>query len=75
FYSKKRKYQNTEFEEKETRDAEMAKRLTMTHKEWAVLAGSVVAFSIQLYTNSLPLGALIGLVIMIAFEGIEYKKV
>ncbi|WP_169777212.1 Na+/H+ antiporter family protein [Campylobacter mucosalis] len=48
---------------------------TMTKKEWAVLAGAVVAFGIQIYTESMPLGALSGLVVMIVFKGIEYDKV
>ncbi|WP_172201786.1 Na+/H+ antiporter family protein [Campylobacter sp. RM16188] len=75
FYSKKRSYKNTQFEEKEMHDAQIAKNLKMTRKEWAVLGGAVIAFAIQLYAKSLPLGALIGLVVMIIFGGIEYKKV
>ncbi|AQW85002.1 Na+/H+ antiporter family protein [Campylobacter pinnipediorum subsp. pinnipediorum] len=75
FYSRKRIYQNTAFEAKETEEANIAKSLKMTRKEWVVLVGSVIAFSVQLYTDSLPLGALLGLVFMIVFKGIEYNKV
>ena len=54
---------------------ERAKSLEMTKKEWAVLAGAVVAFGVQIYTELLPLGALLGLLVMVVFGGIEYKKV
>ncbi|MGH1601183.1 Na+/H+ antiporter NhaC family protein [Campylobacter majalis] len=49
--------------------------LHMTRKEWAVLAGAFIAFGVQIYTSNMPLGALSGLIAMIAFKGIEYNKV
>ncbi|MCD8213108.1 MAG: sodium:proton antiporter [Campylobacter sp.] len=70
FYAKPRKYKD---------DVVAAtfsgENLTMSKKEWAVLGGAIVAFSVQLYTESMPLGALLGLLTMIIFGGIEYKKV
>ncbi|WP_169784381.1 Na+/H+ antiporter family protein [Campylobacter curvus] len=75
FYVKRRKYENTKFEEQELREVEHARNLKMTRKEWAVLGGAVAAFIVQIYAGSLPLGALIGLIIMVIFGGIEYKKI
>ncbi|MGG7073668.1 Na+/H+ antiporter NhaC family protein [Campylobacter sp. 9BO] len=70
FYSKKREYIGS--------DSEIVSdslNASMSAKEWAVLAGAVVAFGVQIYTSSMPLGALCGLVTMIVFKGIEYNKV
>ena len=75
FYVKRRKYENTKFEEQELREVEHARNLKMTRKEWAVLGGAIAAFIVQIYAGSLPLGALIGLIIMVIFGGIEYKKI
>ncbi|MDL0088763.1 Na+/H+ antiporter NhaC family protein [Campylobacter gastrosuis] len=75
FYAKRREYAHTEIENDELKQAQMAKMLTMSKKEWAVLAGAVVAFGVQIYTESMPLGALIGLLAMILLGGIEYKKI
>ncbi|MBE2985002.1 TRAP transporter large permease subunit [Campylobacter sp. RM9344] len=75
FYRGKREYQNTEATTIEMKEAEFAKSLKMTKKEWAVLGGAVVAFGIQILTSSMPLGALLGLLVMIVFGGIEYKKI
>lgn len=49
--------------------------LEMTKKEWAVLAGTIVAFGVQIYTSSIPLGGVLGLIVMIALKGIEWNKV
>ena len=75
FYSKKRIYKTSKFEKAELDEIERAKSLEMTKKEWAVLAGAVVAFVVQISTSLLPLGALLGLLVMVVFGGIEYKKV
>lgn len=48
--------------------------LKMGLKEWSVLAGIVVAFVVQLLFKSLPLGALLGIITMVATGGINYKK-
>ena len=47
--------------------------IKMGLKEWGALAGIVVAFIIQIFFGSLPLGALLGIITMIVFGGIKYK--
>ena len=42
--------------------------------QWGALFGALAAFAIQLATDSLPLGALIGLFIMLAFGSFEFSK-
>lgn len=42
--------------------------------QWGALLGALAAFAIQLATDSLPLGALIGLFIMLAFGSFEFSK-
>ncbi|MBR8461301.1 sodium:proton antiporter [Campylobacter sp. faydin G-105] len=75
FYAKKRIYKDTAYEVQELDELKHVANLKMTRKEWAVLGGAIVAFSVQILTSSMPLGALLGLVVMIALGGIEYKKV
>ena len=75
FYRKRRDYAHTKFETSEEQEAQLAASLEMTKKEWAVLGGAVVAFGVQIYTESMPLGALLGLLVMIALGGIEYRKI
>ena len=75
FYRKKRDYAHTKFETSEEQEAQLAASLKMTKKEWAVLGGAVAAFGVQIYTESMPLGALIGLLVMVVFSGIEYRKI
>ena len=75
FYRKKRDYAHTKFETSEEQEAQLAASLKMTKKEWAVLGGAVAAFGVQIYTESMPLGALIGLLVMVVFGGIEYRKI
>ena len=75
FYRKRRDYAHTKFESSEEREAQIAASLEMTKKEWAVLGGAVVAFGVQIYTESMPLGALLGLLVMIVLGGIEYRKI
>ena len=75
FYRKRRDYAHTKFETSEEREAQIAASLEMTKKEWAVLGGAVVAFGVQIYTESMPLGALLGLLVMIVLGGIEYRKI
>ena len=65
FYRKRRDYAHTKFETSEEQEAQIAASLEMTKKEWAVLGGAVVAFGVQIYTESMPLGALLGLLVMI----------
>ena len=75
FYRKRRDYAHTKFETSEEQEAQIAASLEMTKKEWAVLGGAVVAFGVQIYTESMPLGALLGLLVMIVLGGIEYRKI
>ncbi|MGP1485432.1 MAG: Na+/H+ antiporter family protein [Campylobacter sp.] len=70
FYSRPREYKNLS-----TNVDYDKENLKMTKKEWAVLGGAIVAFGIQIYTSSMPLGALIGLLVMIIFGGIAYKNI
>ncbi|WFA09087.1 Na+/H+ antiporter family protein [Tissierella sp. Yu-01] len=46
----------------------------MTKEHWGAVVGAVAAFAIQLLTGSLPLGALVGLIIMIAFGCFKLKE-
>lgn len=69
FYSKPREYKEI------SRENLSSVNLKMQKKEWVVLIGAIIAFSIQIYTSSIPLGGLCGLLFMIVFGGIEYNKV
>lgn len=48
---------------------------SMGKKEWITLLGLGITFAIQLLTNSLPLGAFLGLMFMIVFKGIEWCEI
>lgn len=72
YYKKPRIYTMTATEANELKESDQAPK--MGRKEWGVLAGAVVAFGVQLYAGSIPLGGLLGLVVMIALGGIEYKS-
>lgn len=48
---------------------------SMGKREWATLAGALVAFIVQLTTNSLPLGGLLGLAVMVILGGIPWKGI
>lgn len=69
FYSKPREYKEI------ARENLSSVNLKMQKKEWVVLIGAIIAFGIQIYSSSIPLGGLCGLIFMIAFGGIEYTKV
>ncbi|HZJ83140.1 MAG TPA: Na+/H+ antiporter family protein [Clostridia bacterium] len=71
-YSKKREYEDKEVafsKEGETNASggDSAAVVSMGTAQWGALLGAVAAFAIQLLTDSLPLGALIGILIMIPF--------
>lgn len=70
YYRKPRDYVQNALDEKFGEKVD----LKMHRKEWAVLFGAIVTFALQLWSKSLPLGALIGLVVMIVLGGIEYNK-
>ncbi len=73
YYRKPRDYTQSALESKEIKVADK-KDLCMGQKECVVLGGAVIAFGVQIWSSSLPLGALLGLIVMIIFGGIEYKK-
>lgn len=69
FYRKDRIYKTDENFKTQNENLKMAK------KEWIVLLGIVFAFFVQIFSNSLALGAFLGLIFIIVFGGVEYKKV
>lgn len=70
-YIRPRDYVQTRLERKELVEEEPKMRT----KDYGVLLGVITTFAIQLLTSSLPLGALCGLVVMIATKGIKYSDV
>lgn len=70
-YVRPRDYVQTRMEQRELDACD----LKMRKQDYGVLFGAIATFAIQVLTSSLPLGALGGLLIMIATEGIAYKKV
>ena len=47
---------------------------TMGLSQWGALVGAVAAFAIQLLTGSLPLGALVGLILMMLFGAFKLSE-
>ncbi|MCY6957151.1 Na+/H+ antiporter family protein [Clostridium brassicae] len=47
----------------------------LTRNQYSALVGTIVAFTIQLLTQSLPLGALSGITFMIITGGIKWKEI
>lgn len=72
FYRKPREYQNTYLSQEIMESLEKPK---MHQKDIAVLLGAVVAFVVQLWLKSLPLGGLCGLIVMIIFGGIKWNEI
>ncbi|WP_300970308.1 Na+/H+ antiporter family protein [Helicobacter rodentium] len=72
FYRKPREYQNTYLDEK---SIEILEKPSMQRKDFAVLLGAVVAFVVQLWAGSLPLGALCGIVLMVLLGGIQWGEI
>lgn len=70
-YIRPREYIQTRLEREELEESEPK----MEAKDYGVLLGTIVTFVIQLWTSSLPLGALCGLIVMIATRGIKYSDV
>lgn len=68
-YKKPREYQNIQ-----NNMPKNLNNLKMGLREYGALAGIIVAFVIQICFGSLPLGALIGIIVMMVCGGIEYKK-
>lgn len=70
-YRKKRDYQDLPITMTEEGKLAVTDRFTVQHL--GAVLGAISAFSIQLLTGSLPLGALIGLGIMILFKAVPFK--
>src|SRR5699024_4257686 len=45
-----------------------------TKEHWGALIGAVGAFAVQVFTESLPLGALVGLIIMFIFGSFKFSE-
>lgn len=69
-YSKPRKYKDVLDLEQNLNEQNLKFRL----KEFGVLAGIIVAFIVQITMQSLPLGALLGIITMVVTTGIDYKN-
>lgn len=72
FYRKPREYQNTYLSEK---SLEILERPKMQRRDFAVLLGAIVAFVVQLWAGSLPLGALCGIILMVLLGGIQWGEI
>lgn len=67
-YSKQREYQDIKIEETQTTD------LTLHRSHYITLIAAVLTLVIQLWTGSLPLGALVGLSVIFGFKAIDHDK-
>ncbi|MGL5356943.1 MAG: Na+/H+ antiporter family protein [Cetobacterium sp.] len=69
-YSKPREYKNLPI-------AGMSEEIPekMELKHWYTLASAIVAFGIQLYTGSLPLGAIVAIAFMVATKVIKWQDI
>ena len=68
-YRKPRKYLNLEVNQPEDKED-----LHLTKNHYITLAAAVLTLVVQLWTNSLPLGALIGLAVIFGFKAIDHSK-
>ena len=69
FYSGDREYEDLPI----TGMDEHAEEVSMNAECWKALAGAVTAFLAQLYFESLPIGAMCGLLVMIVTGSIKWK--
>lgn len=72
FYRKPRSYRMQLLSEEQQRILERPK---MQKEDFFVLLGALVAFVVQIVTNSLPLGGITGLFVMIVTGGIAWSKI
>lgn len=72
FYRKPREYQNTYLSEE---SMEVLECPNMRRKDFAVLLGAIVAFGVQLWVGSLPLGGLCGILVMVLLGGILWNEI
>lgn len=69
-YRKPREYEDIKVE-----GFNLDEDVEMTSKQWLALLGAAVAFVVQLKTESLPLGALAGLVALIVTGSIKWNEI
>jgi hypothetical protein len=70
FYRKPREYKDIDVSVK----SDETEEIKMTKERWGALAGAVAAFAIQLLVGSLPLGAMVGLIIMMCFGSFKLSE-
>lgn len=68
-YRKPRNYQDVNLKEKVENE-----NLTLNRSHYITLAAAVITLVVQLWTNSLPLGALVGLSVIFGFKAIDHNK-
>lgn len=69
-YRKPREYEDIKVE-----GFSLDEDVQMTSKQWIALVGAAVAFVVQLKTESLPLGALSGLIALIATGSMKWSEI
>lgn len=69
-YRKQREYKDIDI----VKTTEHIEYTGLTKEHWGAIIGAVAAFAIQLLTGSLPLGAIVGLGLMIIFGSIKLKQ-
>ncbi|MGN1413161.1 MAG: Na+/H+ antiporter family protein [Anaerovoracaceae bacterium] len=72
-FRKPRHYENLEIAGAHNHDAAQAANLKMQPAHWVTLMAAVGTLVINLLTDSLPLGALAGILIMVVFGAIQLK--
>lgn len=69
-YKRPREYKDIDLDVK----ADEVGSIGMTKERWGALAGAIAAFAIQLWLGSLPLGALVGLIVMMLFGSFKLSE-
>lgn len=73
YFSKPRIYKDTKLEK--IQEEEIMMNAKMQKKEWAIVAGIIVALVVQIWSGLLPLGAFLGFMTMVVLGGVEYNKI
>ena len=68
-YRKPREYKNIELNQKEEKE-----ELHLNKNHYITITAAVLTLVVQLWTNSLPLGALVGLTVIFGFRAIDHDK-
>ncbi len=68
-YRKSRQYQNLEVKQVEEKED-----LRLTKNHYITLGAAILTLVVQLWTNSLPLGALVGLAVIFGLKAIDHDK-